>query len=50
MLHHYITAHEQNKIESGIIVSLISFLLPEDVHSEFILFMYFGMVKLPIKH
>ena len=34
MLHHYITAHEQNKTESGIFVSLISFLLPEDVHSE----------------
>ena len=39
-----------NKTESAVFVSLMCCLLPEDLHSELISFMYVGMVKLAIKH
>ena len=39
-----------NKTESAVFVSLMCCLLPEDLHSELISFMYVGMVKLTIKH
>ena len=38
-----------NKTKSVIFISLISSLIPKDLHSEFISFMCFGMVKLTIK-
>ena len=34
MLHHFITVHEQTQTESAIFVSLMCFLLPEDLQSE----------------
>ena len=39
-----------SKTESAIFIPLMCFLLPEDLHSKFISFMYFGTVKLTIKH
>ena len=39
-----------NKTESAIFIPLMCSLLPEDIHSEFISFMYFGTAKLTIKH